>query len=147
MAPTASCTQNEPEAQAVWLGGLHTRLQLVLQGVSHNAVARTTGYNSETVRRYRTKTEPSARFVKRICEEYGVTPTWLLTGEGEQTTQAQCEAIANGLDFAAVLTLLGQRLNELQAKLDGCTTAQTDPEPQMMHRLNGAARPAQGVTR
>ena len=50
--------------------------------LSFSEIARRTCTNRETARRYLTQGRPSAEFVALLCEDFGVSGTWLLTGKG-----------------------------------------------------------------
>jgi transcriptional regulator with XRE-family HTH domain len=62
--------------------GLAARLQDISGGLSFSEVARRTGVNRETARRYLTHGKPSAEFLARFCDAFGVQGTWLLCNRG-----------------------------------------------------------------
>ena len=64
-----------------WLGQLHERLALIFEGATNRHVSNITGFNCETVRRYRSSHEPSAAFLVRVSTIWDVDLNWLLGSE------------------------------------------------------------------
>ena len=58
------------------------RMRDVCAGLSFTEVARRTETNRETARRYLAHGRPSAEFMARLCESFGISGTWILTGRG-----------------------------------------------------------------
>lgn len=85
---------------------LGDRMRLICAELTFSEVARRTDTNRETVRRYISSGRPSAEFVARLCQTFGVSGTWLLTGRGPRYdsygsrasvhTRARAGAILNG---------------------------------------------------
>ncbi len=82
-------------------GGLTERLRQTTQGHSYAHVARVTGCNSETVRRYLNGGTPSVEFIAAVAAQFHVSADWLLLGRGPRrptaaTSQSQAppEAVA-----------------------------------------------------
>lgn len=74
---------NEPaRTEAVSKHGLRDRLQLVLGSMSNAEIERLTGFNQETIRRYRRTGEMKAAFVTAVAIQLDVNADWLLTGRG-----------------------------------------------------------------
>lgn len=67
---------------SAYAAGLAARMAEVCAGLSFSEVARRTEMNRETTRRYMTSGRASAEFLARLCEAFGVSGTWLLTGRG-----------------------------------------------------------------
>lgn len=64
------------------------RLHRVAAGLSFSEVARRTGTNRETARRYMTLGRPSAEFLAHFCAHFAVSGTWVLTGIGDPRDDA-----------------------------------------------------------
>lgn len=63
-------------------GSLHERLRIVAGQRSYRSLAEITGQNTETVRRYMLGAAPSIEFVSSMCDRFGVSAEWMLTGRG-----------------------------------------------------------------
>lgn len=63
-------------------GGLTERLRQTTEGHSYAHVARVTGCNSETVRRYLNGGTPSVEFIAAVAAHFHVSADWLLLGRG-----------------------------------------------------------------
>jgi transcriptional regulator with XRE-family HTH domain len=64
--------------------GITTRAQRVCRGLRPTQVAMLTGVPRESVRRYLAGTHaPTGAFIAALCQGLGVSPAWLLLGEGE----------------------------------------------------------------
>ncbi len=62
---------------------IRNRLAGCCEGHSFAEIARATGVNAETVRRFATgQGSPSIVFVRRFCEAYRISANWLLLGVG-----------------------------------------------------------------
>lgn len=61
---------------------LHDRMRMVVGNRTYAAVARATGCNDETVRRYLSGGRVSVDFIIALAECYGVSADWLLLGRG-----------------------------------------------------------------
>ncbi|MEN0020083.1 MAG: helix-turn-helix transcriptional regulator [Planctomycetota bacterium] len=61
---------------------LHERLATVAGNQSFREIARQTGLNAETVRRYMQGQAPSAEFLVALCKTLGINAEWLLLGKG-----------------------------------------------------------------
>lgn len=64
------------------------RLLRVAGGLSFSEVARRTGTNRETARRYMTLGRPSAEFLAHFCAHFSISGTWVLTGIGDPRDDA-----------------------------------------------------------
>jgi helix-turn-helix protein len=58
------------------------RLRRATDGINPREIAARTGYHPETVRRYFRRGRLSLRFFAAICEQFGISPEWLLWGSG-----------------------------------------------------------------
>ena len=64
--------------------GITSRTQRVCRGLRPTQVAVLTGIPRESVRRYLAGTHaPTGAFLAALCQGLGVSPAWLLLGEGE----------------------------------------------------------------
>jgi transcriptional regulator with XRE-family HTH domain len=69
--------------------GILTRVQQVCRGVRATQIAAATGVPRESVRRYLAGTTvPTGAFLAALCRALGVSPAWLLLGEGEPFSSA-----------------------------------------------------------
>lgn len=66
--------------RTTWNLALATRLKQTAGGVTFRQIARLTGTNPETTRRYMRSGCPSAQFVARFAEAFQVSTDWLLLG-------------------------------------------------------------------
>ncbi len=108
MEPEIKILARQPEGD--WINaiqaGIRSRLIQVLGTLSHNQVARTTGFHQETVRRYRATGSMKAEFVAALANHYSVNADWLLTARGapeinseyKQELAEQLRRIADSLD-------------------------------------------------
>jgi transcriptional regulator with XRE-family HTH domain len=59
------------------------RVAAACEGVRISSIATITGVHPETVRRYVTgKSPPSGAFLAALCDGLGISPRWLLLGDG-----------------------------------------------------------------
>ncbi len=70
------------------------RMQEACGELSFSEIARRTGSNRETVRRYMTQGKPTVAFVAAICEHFGISPTWLILGRGPKFDHTLAERAA-----------------------------------------------------
>ena len=63
-----------------WHAAISRRFREVAGELTFREVARLTGSNWETTRRYMRSGSPSVRFLARFAEAFGVTADWLLRG-------------------------------------------------------------------
>ncbi|MFM9958694.1 MAG: hypothetical protein ACKVZJ_11505 [Phycisphaerales bacterium] len=63
-------------------GSLHERLRIVAGQRSYRSIGEITNQNTETVRRYMLGAAPSIEFVSAMCDRFGVSAEWMLTGRG-----------------------------------------------------------------
>ncbi|MBX3385387.1 MAG: hypothetical protein KF768_02325 [Phycisphaeraceae bacterium] len=71
-----------PEIGPAPRGSISDRLALAFEGVPTPRLAKLTGFNHETVRRYLSGQNPPLRFVMSVCERFDLNPNWVLLGEG-----------------------------------------------------------------
>ena len=65
-----------------WCDAFADRLCRAAEGVPLREIARCTGYNHETIRRYMLTGQVRGHFVVVFAEAFGLSPGWLLTGRG-----------------------------------------------------------------
>ena len=83
MAPAKARRSSRKSRSATsWSGALADRLCRVAEGVPLREIARCTGYNHETIRRYMLRGNVPAHFVVAFADAFGVGPVWVLTGKG-----------------------------------------------------------------
>src|SRR4051812_26764090 len=63
-------------------GSVVERILQATEGSTLREIAARTRYHPETVRRYFRRGRLSLRFFSAICEQFGVSPEWLLWGTG-----------------------------------------------------------------
>jgi hypothetical protein len=105
--------QSESDAVAAYKASIVARVRLAVGDRGWREVARDTGYNRETVRRYCTKGGFDGDWLMRVAAAYGVNGHWLLTGDGPMRA---CEIVTDALKAARVGALaeaLGDRLDRL----------------------------------
>lgn len=78
--PLRLATYNTPRSADAADSVLRERLEALLRGRKPAAVARLVEMHPETVRRYMKGGTPSAEFVRRLCDVFGVSADWLLCG-------------------------------------------------------------------
>lgn len=83
---------------------LHDRLRAIAGEHSYRRIGELTETHPETVRRYMQGQAPSAEFLTRVCEVFGVSGQWLLTGRGAMRAS---EIRTRALREAEVTELLG----------------------------------------
>lgn len=59
------------------------RISTAVAGMSISAAARRLGMNAQTLHNYLNGREPPLGLAINICREFGVSPKWFLTGEGD----------------------------------------------------------------
>lgn len=64
-----------------WEAQMLSRLRQAAENYSYARISAQTGVHAESVRRYLTKGRPSAYFIAAFCQSFGVSPSWILTGE------------------------------------------------------------------
>lgn len=67
-----------------YTAALIARVQHACRGYKAGELAERMNLHPETVRRYLRGQKPAPEFLAGICRELGVSPRWLLLGEGEQ---------------------------------------------------------------
>lgn len=117
--PTSSETVRGVASPAY--GSLHERLHRAVGSRTFKSIGAATGTNHETVRRYMNGQAPSADFLAAVCNEYGVSGQWLLTGDGPERAsdlkahaleQANTPELFNAM--ANTLDTLAQRIERLE---------------------------------
>jgi len=68
-------------ARRFWESQMLARLRQAAEHYSYARISAQTGVHAESVRRYLTKGRPSAYFIAEFCRSFGVSPSWILTGE------------------------------------------------------------------
>lgn len=76
--------------------GMLERLRIATKGDTYAQIARVTGCNSETVRRYLNGGTPSVHFICAVAEQYRVSADWLLLGRGPRPPAASDRVIGGG---------------------------------------------------
>lgn len=78
-------TQAPPPTQDERAEAISERLAAACQGMRVASIAAITGVHAETVRRYLLgKSPPSAAFLAALCDSLGLSPRWMLLGEGHR---------------------------------------------------------------
>ncbi len=72
-----------PQTPAQYCAALTDHIQIVCRARSISDVARITGFNRETVRRYLRGQRPDVEFVAKLAMSLHVSSEWLFLGEGE----------------------------------------------------------------
>ncbi len=95
------------------LEALRDRLVMVLGDRTYQDLARATGVSSESVRRYLRTGSPSAVFLMRVCNAYGINGNWLFTGEGAPKTADIPAAYARTLPNSVLIDELARRAKQI----------------------------------
>jgi len=77
-------TNSDPQSantRRTWEAQMLARLRLAAENYSYARISSQTGVHAESVRRYLTKGRPSAYFIAAFCQSFGVSPSWILSGE------------------------------------------------------------------
>jgi hypothetical protein len=83
-AAKARRTRRKSRKSTPWAGALAERLCRTAEGVPLREIARCTGYNHETIRRYMLRGNVPAHFVVVFADAFDVSPVWVLTGRGRR---------------------------------------------------------------
>ena len=75
--------------RALVMDAIRSRLNHVLSGISARSIAKATGHNHESIRRYRRSCRVPADFLYAVCVAYGISPTGLLLGLGTPTARGK----------------------------------------------------------
>jgi hypothetical protein len=100
---------------------IHQRLRSVVATKTYRELGDMTGTNAETARRYILGQPPSLEFVVALCDKQGVSPTWLLTGDGPmRASEARSHALreANAHELLAAVADTLERLAERVGRLE-----------------------------
>lgn len=97
---------------------LTDRIRFINRRAGHPGLARTAGVTAETVRRYLSGTAPSAAFLQRLCESYGVSGDWLLRGEGPVLAKDVATHALRGASGIALVLAIGAALDDLQERVE-----------------------------
>lgn len=102
---------------------IRARLEFALGSLSNRSVALRTGYNTETVRRYRQTGNTKAAFIAKVAMEYGINADWLLTNRGEWNTINQS---GNGAEQPDLNDLLDQLLRSFESRAQRAGTSPSE---------------------
>lgn len=92
-------------------GQIAARMREACAALSVHEVARRTGTNAETTRRYlRGISPPSAAFLAALCRSLDIPGTWLLTGQGDRVPPTAIQAALEGATASQLLHALADRL-------------------------------------
>jgi len=86
--------------------------------LSLRALARATGQNAETVRRYMKGAMPSMQFLGMVCEVFEVEPQWLLLGEGPRERSAAVDADPDETGTPPILLAIKAGVDQLNRRMD-----------------------------
>jgi transcriptional regulator with XRE-family HTH domain len=92
-----------------------TRVQQVCRGTRATQIAAATGVPRESVRRYLAgTTAPTGAFLAALCRSLGVSPAWLLLGQGEPFTASPPPLPGSAKDaLRAAVSQLALRIEHL----------------------------------
>jgi len=91
--------------------------------MSLRALARATGQNAETVRRYMKGAMPSMQFLGMVCEAFEVEPQWLLLGEGPRERSATTETQPDEAGVPRILLAIKAGVDQISQRLDTIESA------------------------
>ena len=94
---------------------LAKRLKAALGSRSHRQVSLDTGFNAETVRRWRLGGKPSPAFLAAICNTYQIAPEWLITGGGPMQSGDYSQTVLQKIPTAEILRELASRIDRSDA--------------------------------
>jgi hypothetical protein len=89
---------------------LRRRLNKALASISHEAAARLSGCNRESVRRWRTRSAAPACFLAAVAAELGVNGHWLLTGEGKMMRNEEVQETLRDVPTGVLLQEIAKRI-------------------------------------
>lgn len=82
------------------------RLAAALDGKSIRGAARLADVQPETLRRHLEQVPEIVAALARLCEAHGISPTWLLLGQGPRTLQQENEELIRLIESSDVVRLL-----------------------------------------
>lgn len=115
-------TQLTPSHESI-CQDIRDRLGFALGSQSNRSVARRTGYNTETVRRYRQTGNTKATFIASVALAYGINADWLLTGRGVWNELNQ---VRNDVEQPDLNELLDQLVRSIESRAQGAGTSPSE---------------------
>ena len=100
----------QPLDTSMELIGLVERVRVVCRGYPARLLGEMTGTASETARRYAHGHRPSAEFLMGLCHALGVSPVWLLRGEGPMHSVSLTDHFLGKVGEVQLCMELGRRL-------------------------------------
>lgn len=102
---------------------LKDRLNRVGGQYSYRELGRLTGVHPETIRRYMQGHAPSAVFLSRLCDAFGVSGDWLLTGRGPMHCAEISHAALRRADVKDLLQALSSVITDQEDRLEQLSRA------------------------
>lgn len=91
------------------------RLELARNGYSFRDLARMTGCNPESVRRYHRTGQPSFEYILRLCPALGISPNWLMSGVGAPMADDPVNRLLKDATEAELFDALSQHSRNREA--------------------------------
>lgn len=123
--------------------GLRDRLDFIrdheLSKVSYSELARVLGMNHETVRRIFRGGAPTAQFMGGLAKHYGISPLWLLLGEGPRRCAELAQWAMLQADVPELLHALAQKWTDLSHNLSLASRflSRSDARAEAVNTTNG----------
>ena len=94
---------------------LARKVQVVCANRSIHEIARLTGTNPETTRRYvRGFSPPSAEFLAGLCMALGLSGEWILNGRGPAQSASFCDEVLRSASLRQLLGAVADRVDVTQ---------------------------------
>lgn len=97
---------------------IRDRICAVAVNLTWREIAKKTGFNHETVRRYCLLGGASAEFVLAFCQAYGVSVHWLLTGDGALYDSDLKSDILQAASMQEIFRALERRARKIEEDLE-----------------------------
>ncbi len=117
------------------IAGVRLRIRQGTGIANYRELARATGCNAETVRRYMTVGVPNLGFIMAVCKSWNISANWVLFGVGPQhgldlTSHVICEVKAESLRevVGELVRAIGEGMRELR-QAPPLTTAWPEDRP------------------
>lgn len=120
---------------------LHSIRETELSGVSYSELSRMLGMNHETVRRIFRGGSPTAQFMGGLAKQYGISPHWLLLGEGPRKCAELAQWAMLQADVPELLHALARKWTDLSDSLVLASKFLSRSEMRMGETAQGGSPP------
>lgn len=115
-----------------------------LEGSSMHKLGTTLRINRETLRRMYADQKPSVELLARICEKFGISGEWLLTGKGPQRREELKKFALQEASPGELYQAVAQRLNCVEEQLARLAILEAD-KTSMSSRASARGEPRTGT--